>query len=111
PVVATGWSGNMEFMNVGNSFPVRYQPVRLDRDFGPYRAGSTWAEPSVDHAAELLRRVFQGGPEVAAVAAAGRRTIEEEYSVARVAERLHARLSLIQERRTPRPSRLSATLT
>ena len=23
PVIATGWSGNMDFMNVANSFPVQ----------------------------------------------------------------------------------------
>jgi hypothetical protein len=29
PVIATGWSRNMDFMNVANSYPVRYEMVEL----------------------------------------------------------------------------------
>ena len=36
PVIATGWSGNTDFMNVANSYPVDYELVRLERDIGPY---------------------------------------------------------------------------
>ena len=39
PVIATSWSGNMDFMDVSNSFPVRYELVELQRTIGPYRAG------------------------------------------------------------------------
>src|SRR5262249_33966906 len=59
PVIATGWSGNMDFMNVTNSFPVRYELVELSENIGPYQAGETWAEPSIEHAAELMRLVFE----------------------------------------------------
>lgn len=59
PVIATGWSGNMDFMNHGNSFLVDSKLVELAEDSGPYGKGSTWAEPSLDHAAELMRRVFK----------------------------------------------------
>lgn len=54
PVIATGWSGNKDFMNVSNSLPVQYTMVALDRDSGPYRKGFHWAEPDVEHAAELM---------------------------------------------------------
>jgi glycosyltransferase involved in cell wall biosynthesis len=59
PVVATGYSGNMDFMTPENSYPVRYQLVQLERDHGPYRRGTYWAEPDLDHAAELMRRVYE----------------------------------------------------
>ncbi len=54
PVVATGYSGTMDFMTPENSYPVRYQLVELERDYGPYRRGTYWAEPDLDHAAETL---------------------------------------------------------
>jgi glycosyltransferase involved in cell wall biosynthesis len=54
PAIATGWSGNMDFMNVGNSFPVRYDMVELASDVGPFKAGQRWAEPDLDHAAQLM---------------------------------------------------------
>lgn len=59
PVVATGYSGNMDFMTLANSYPVRYRMSELDRDHGPYRRGTLWADPDLDHAAELMRHVFE----------------------------------------------------
>jgi glycosyltransferase involved in cell wall biosynthesis len=55
PVVATGWSGNMDFMTEDNAFPVRF---RLRDVVDPQRKyGATegqWADPDVEHAAQLL---------------------------------------------------------
>jgi glycosyltransferase involved in cell wall biosynthesis len=57
PVIATAYAGNMEFTTPGNSLLVRYDLVTLERDFGPYRRGTTWAEPDLDHAAALMRKL------------------------------------------------------
>ncbi|MBK9713109.1 MAG: glycosyltransferase family 4 protein [Kouleothrix sp.] len=59
PVVATGYSGNMDFMTAANSYPVRHRLIELDRNHGPYRRGTHWADPDLDHAAELMRQVFE----------------------------------------------------
>lgn len=56
-VVATGWSGNMDFMTVNNSLPVDYCLVTLEADAGPYRRGERWAEPSQEDAVAKLRLV------------------------------------------------------
>jgi glycosyltransferase involved in cell wall biosynthesis len=58
PVVATGWSGNADFMNAENSFPVRSTLVPV-RDEGGYYQGSRqmWADPDEAEAAEFLRRL------------------------------------------------------
>ncbi len=58
PVVATNWSGNVDFLDADNGCPVRYGlvPARDPRgvyDFPDLR----WAEPDIDHAAEYLRRL------------------------------------------------------
>lgn len=57
PVIATGYSGNLDFMNDNNSLLVRHTLIPLERDFGPYRKGKLWADASVDHAAELMDRL------------------------------------------------------
>jgi glycosyltransferase involved in cell wall biosynthesis len=59
PVVATGWSGNMDFMNAGNSAPVAYDmvPVQDPYDGAFISDGQLWAEASVDDAADWLRRL------------------------------------------------------
>jgi glycosyltransferase involved in cell wall biosynthesis len=58
PVIATGWGGNLEFMNVGNSILIPYRLEPLVFDEGPYAAGTMWAEPDLDAAALAMRRVF-----------------------------------------------------
>ena len=64
PVIATGWSGNMDFMTPDNSRAVAYRlvPVRVD-DRSPYSARSIgfegeWAEPDVADAAAKMRLLY-----------------------------------------------------
>lgn len=99
PVIATGWSGNMDFMNVSNSFPVRYRLVEIQENVGPYQSGELWAEPSVEHAAQLMRHVFEQRREAMALAEAGRKEIEEHYSEAGVAALIRERLEAVRLRR------------
>jgi glycosyltransferase involved in cell wall biosynthesis len=102
PVIATGWSGNMDFMTVGNSYPVGYELVEVERTVGPYDRGQTWAEPSVAHAAELMRRVFDRPDEAAAVGARAARDVAAGYSDEAVAALMARRLEVIARRRGPR---------
>jgi glycosyltransferase involved in cell wall biosynthesis len=99
PVIATGWSGNMDFMNISNSYPVRYDLVEVEERVGPYGAGETWAQPSVEHAAAMMRLVYDQPEEARARGAAARRTIEAEYSEEAVGHLIRDRLRLISQRR------------
>jgi glycosyltransferase involved in cell wall biosynthesis len=54
PVVATGYSGNMTFMNAGNAHLVDYRLVPLEPDAYPFWQGQVWADPDVDAAAAKL---------------------------------------------------------
>jgi hypothetical protein len=65
PVIGTGYSGNVDFMNGENSYLVDYAPGRVGPDCEIYPPEGEWAQPSVEHAAELMRRVY-GEPEEAA---------------------------------------------
>ena len=95
PVIATGWSGNTDFMNTANSYLVDFDLVTLERDFGPYAAGSTWANPSVNHAASLMRRVYEHRDEGTAKGRRARADIDAHFSEARVAEIVRSRLAVI----------------
>lgn len=55
PVITTDWSGTAEFVNVTNGCPVNYRLLTLDRNYGPYARGQTWADPDVDQAAHWMR--------------------------------------------------------
>ena len=98
PVIATGWSGNMDFMSVANSFPVGYRLVHIEEDMGPYKAGETWAEPSIDDAAEKMRYVFTHRAEAAERGLLAQRDIETHFSEAAVAKLIEDRLSVIGAR-------------
>src|SRR5262249_53817106 len=58
PAIATGYSGNLDFMTTANSYLVDYTLSEVGPDAEHYPANGTWAEPDLDHAAELMRRVF-----------------------------------------------------
>ena len=55
PVITTDWSGTAEFVNVTNGCPVNYRLLTLDRNYGPYARGQTWADPDLDQAAHWMR--------------------------------------------------------
>jgi len=57
PVIGTGWSGNMDFMDARNSCPVGYRMVPVAADAYPGGAGAEWAEPDIDQAAIYMRRL------------------------------------------------------
>jgi hypothetical protein len=58
PVIATGYSGNLDFMTTFNSRLVDWQPKPIAISRGPYRAGQVWAEPDLEHATSCLRQMF-----------------------------------------------------
>ncbi len=56
PVVATGWSGNLAFMDADSACLVPSRLVPIEDPQGIYR-GQVWAEPDVGAAAQYLRRL------------------------------------------------------
>ena len=58
PVIATGYSGNLDFMTEENSWLVRHALVPIGPGADPYPPEGEWAEPDVEHAAHLMREVF-----------------------------------------------------
>jgi hypothetical protein len=98
PTIATDWSGNTDFMTVANSFPVRYELTTLTESVGPYERGGTWAEPSLDHAAELMRHVFEHRDLAAQLGARAQRDMRLRYSEEAVATQIEQRLRAIAGR-------------
>ncbi len=66
PVIGTGYSGNVDFMNDDNSYLVDYTIGRVGPDCEIYPPEGEWADPSIEHAAELMRRVSSDPAEAAA---------------------------------------------
>lgn len=102
PVIATAWSGNTDFMTATNSFPVGYELVELREDVGPYRAGSVWAEPSIDQAAALMRLVHDDRELATARGQAASKDIQQNYSEAVVGQVIQQRLAVAAARQAER---------
>jgi glycosyltransferase involved in cell wall biosynthesis len=54
PVVATAWSGNMDFMDADSAALIDFKPVVARDPQGMYQ-GALWADPDLDDAAQRLR--------------------------------------------------------
>ncbi|MBN2114838.1 MAG: glycosyltransferase family 4 protein [Acidimicrobiia bacterium] len=72
PVIATGYSGNLEFMTPDNSYLVGWSEVEVPAAGRRRAAGARWAEPDTDEAAALMRRVYQKPEEARQVGEAAR---------------------------------------
>jgi SAM-dependent methyltransferase/glycosyltransferase involved in cell wall biosynthesis len=58
PVIATAYSGNLDFMTADTSYLVPWAPGKVPIGCSPYRAGARWAEPDLDAAAQIMRKVY-----------------------------------------------------
>jgi glycosyltransferase involved in cell wall biosynthesis len=77
PVIAPGWSAHLEYL-AGSPTLVDYDLVSVAHwAVGSYEPGQRWAQPHLDHAVELMRRVAEN-PAAARAAAAplGKRALE-----------------------------------
>ena len=62
PVIATGWSGNLSFMNHGNSALLRYRLIPVSGNHEFYRSGvlgpdARWADPVLEDAVAWMRKL------------------------------------------------------
>jgi GT2 family glycosyltransferase/glycosyltransferase involved in cell wall biosynthesis len=95
PVISTDWSATSEFVNPGNGCPVNYQLIKLEKNFGPYGKGQTWADPDTDHAAWFMRKVFENKTFRDEVSQQAKRTIKERFSLQTIGNLYTQRLRTI----------------
>jgi len=72
PVIATGYSGNLDLMDDTCAALVDHRLVDVSDGDGAYPETSRWAEPDLDHAAALMRRMATDEPWRHGLAAAAR---------------------------------------
>ena len=84
PVIATRYSGNLEYMDDDNSFLVDYEEATVQMPDGPFQRGSIWADPSVEHAATLMRQVYDDREAARAKGRQAAQDVRERLSAERV---------------------------
>ncbi|HRD64007.1 MAG TPA: glycosyltransferase family 4 protein, partial [Nocardioides sp.] len=86
PVVATAYSGNMDFMDSATALLVPYDLVPVPSGSGPYPSSTVWAEPDLQRAAAHLRWVVQHPEEAATLGARAATSVRQRGSIRRTAE-------------------------
>lgn len=99
PVIGTGYSGNMEFMNPGNSCVVSYRLVDVKPGEYPYPEGQVWADPDLDEAAYYLRRLVDEPSFAQALGRRAREHMAREFNANAVGARIAGELRRILDRR------------
>jgi glycosyltransferase involved in cell wall biosynthesis len=98
PTIATRFSGNVDFMNDQNSLLVDYRLIPLGRSYPPYDdANMTWAEPSEEHAARLMRQLFDNRSFARKLGASGMVDLQRKLSVGTTGRKMRERLEAIME--------------
>ena len=104
PVIATAYSGNMDYTAPGNSCLVGYEMRRvraLDHEHYPqaevlYRSGLVWADPDVELATRWMRLLYEQPGLRAELGANAAATIRRDFSPTRQAETVARRLAAIE---------------
>ena len=105
PVVATAYSGNLDFMDESNSLLVPHRLVPVAMGSGPYPPSTVWAEPDLEVAAAHLRWVVEHPDDAAALGARAAASVREIGSVERTADFVRTRVDeALEHLYEPRPS-------
>lgn len=92
PVIATNWSGNLEFMRPDSACLINYQLVPVEAGEYPHSAGVQWAEADVADAARAMRLLADDPAAAAEMGLRGQRLVKALLSPERSAALLKARI-------------------
>ncbi len=99
PVIATGYSGNIDFTLPSNSFLVGYSLAPVGPGCEPYDPEALWADPSEEDAVTQMRLVYSDVTLRRQKAAAGARFIRESFSAEAIGDRYRKRCDWIARRK------------
>ncbi|MBK9578053.1 MAG: glycosyltransferase [Fibrobacteres bacterium] len=93
-VIATRWSGNLEFQNDDNSWLLDIDGLEeIDaREEFPFYRGQKWAAPSIQHLIKLLRNSASNAPERRRLGEAARHDMVENWDWSKIAPLAEVRL-------------------
>lgn len=97
PAIGTNWSANIDFMTTENSCLVDYDLQSVGKDYGPYKAHQTWANPHIEHASEYMKKLVQQPEYYRSVADKGQSDIKSNFSPSMVGSKVEQRLKTISE--------------
>ena len=100
PVIATGYSGNLDFMSSETAYLVPWTPIPVPPGCDPYPVSAVWADPDLDTAARLMRQVVLSREEAIERGRRGREAVENEHGIDRAVAFVRRRFEAIQLERS-----------
>lgn len=98
PVIVTGYSGNLMFNSIENSFLVKSRLFPVQDGHYDNSTGMVWADADVAHASMRMKYVFEKTEETAALANRGKNFVMRHHNLKVVGQRYAARLASIHSR-------------
>lgn len=96
PVIATGWSGNMDFMSEECACIVDYDLKAIGEDVGPYKKWQKWADADVNQAASYMKKLKEDGNYYNMISAAAAEQIKTKFSPEVCGKRMQERIEEIR---------------
>lgn len=101
PVIATAFSANVEFMNINNSFPVKYNLTSTGKQYYGSNESNFWADPNLSHASEIMRFVFENQDTAREIADRGKKDVRNQLSPEKIGNLIKKRLEVINKEILP----------
>ncbi|MBJ7329664.1 MAG: glycosyltransferase family 4 protein [Solirubrobacteraceae bacterium] len=108
PVIATRYSGNLDYMTSSNSLLIDGPLVPVGPNGGPYPADARWADPDLAAAAAAMRELVADPERAARVGLQAREDLARTHGAAACGETMRAALSPYADRHRWAKARLSA---
>jgi glycosyltransferase involved in cell wall biosynthesis len=99
PVIATAYSGNMDFMTNETSLLVPWKYTKVGKDAEGYPEDARWAEPDLIVASSIMRKLFQDREFGLALGERAKRDLQSRFSPEVTGERMKNRLESIWRKR------------
>jgi len=95
PVIATGYSGNLDFTNEQNACLIDYQLIPVREHEYPFAKGQKWADPDIDHAVWFMRRLVNEPPYAKTIGQHAADFIKTHHSPSVVGAKYRGRLAAL----------------
>ena len=95
-VIATNWSGNVDFMNFKNSCPVSYELRAISSDIGPYNKGQLWAYPDELEASEYMIKLYSDKEFYREISINAMTSVKENLNTRVISSKIARRIQIIQ---------------
>lgn len=92
PVIATNWSGNVDFMDESNSCLVDFTLKNISENYGPYTSNQQWAEPIINQATDFMKKLVDNKEYAKKIGTLGKNTIETKFSFQEIGKMYKDRL-------------------